>query len=36
MSYIILRGLWCDIVVLKVHAPKEDDDNAIKIGSTKK
>jgi hypothetical protein len=23
MSYIILRGRWCHIIVLKVHAPKE-------------
>jgi hypothetical protein len=25
MSYIILRGLWCDIIVLNVHAPTEDN-----------
>jgi hypothetical protein len=25
MSYIILRGRWCDIVVLNVHAPTEDE-----------
>jgi hypothetical protein len=24
MLYIILRGRWCDIVVLSVHAPTED------------
>jgi hypothetical protein len=24
MSYIILRGCWCDIVVLNVHVPTED------------
>jgi hypothetical protein len=24
MSYIILRGCWCDIVILNVHAPTED------------
>jgi hypothetical protein len=24
MSYIILRGCWCDIIVLNVHAPAED------------
>jgi hypothetical protein len=24
MSYIILRGRWCDIFVLNVHAPTED------------
>jgi hypothetical protein len=30
MSYIILRGRWCDIIVLNVHAPTED-----KIGGMK-
>jgi hypothetical protein len=24
ISYIILRGCWCDIIVLNVHAPTED------------
>jgi formylmethanofuran dehydrogenase subunit E-like metal-binding protein len=24
MSYIILRGRWCDIIVQNVHAPTED------------
>jgi hypothetical protein len=24
MPYIILRGRWCDIIVLNVHAPTED------------
>jgi hypothetical protein len=24
LSYIILRGLWCEIIVLDVHAPTED------------
>jgi hypothetical protein len=24
MSYIILRGRWCDIIVLNVNAPTED------------
>jgi hypothetical protein len=24
MSYITLRGRWCDIIVLHVHAPTED------------
>jgi Cdc6-like AAA superfamily ATPase len=24
MSYIILRGRWCDIIVLNVHAPTRD------------
>jgi hypothetical protein len=23
MSYIILRGRWCHVIVLKVHAPAE-------------
>jgi hypothetical protein len=24
MSYIILKGHWCHIIVLNVHAPTED------------
>ena len=24
MSYIVLRGRWCNIVVLNVHAPNEE------------
>ena len=24
MSYIILRGRWCNIIVLNVHAPSEE------------
>jgi hypothetical protein len=24
MSYIILRGRWCDIIALNVHAPTQD------------
>jgi hypothetical protein len=24
MSYIILRGCWCHIIVLNAHAPTED------------
>jgi hydroxypyruvate isomerase len=24
MSYVILRGRWCDIIILNVHAPTED------------
>jgi hypothetical protein len=24
MSYIILRGHWCSIIVLNMHAPCED------------
>jgi hypothetical protein len=30
MSYIILRGLWCNIIVLNVHAPTEDNIDDIK------
>jgi len=24
MSYIVLRGRWCNIIVLKVHGPSEE------------
>jgi hypothetical protein len=24
MSYIILRGRWCDIIILNIHSPTED------------
>jgi hypothetical protein len=30
MSYIILRGRWCDIIILNVHAPIDDKINDIK------
>jgi exonuclease III len=30
MSYIALKGRWCDIIVLNVHAPTEDKDDDIK------
>jgi hypothetical protein len=30
MSYIILRGRWCDTIVLNVHAPTEDRIDDIK------
>jgi hypothetical protein len=30
MLYIILKGRWCDIIVLNVHAPTEDKDDDIK------
>jgi hypothetical protein len=30
MSYIILRGRWCNIIVIKVHAPCEDTSDDIK------
>jgi hypothetical protein len=35
MSYIILRGHWCNIIVLNVHAPTEDKTDDIKSGSMK-
>jgi hypothetical protein len=30
MSYIILSGCWCHIVVLNVHTPREDKINDVK------
>jgi hypothetical protein len=30
MPYIILRGCWCDIIVLNVHAPTGDKTDDIK------
>jgi hypothetical protein len=30
MSYIILRGRWFNIIVLNVHAPKEDKTDDVK------
>jgi exonuclease III len=30
MSYIILRGRWCNIIVVNVHAPSEDTSDEIK------
>jgi hypothetical protein len=30
VSYIILRGRWCDIIVLNDHAPKEDKTDDVK------
>jgi hypothetical protein len=30
MSYITLKGHWCDIIVLNVHSPTEDKDGNIK------
>jgi exonuclease III len=30
MSYIILRGLWCHIIVLNIHAPTEDKTDDVK------
>jgi hypothetical protein len=30
MSYITLKGCWCDIIVLNVHAPTENKDHDVK------
>jgi hypothetical protein len=30
MSHIILRGRWCHIIVLNVHAPTEDKTDDVK------
>jgi exonuclease III len=30
MSYIILRGCWCNIIVLNVHAPCDDKSDDVK------
>jgi exonuclease III len=30
MSYIILRGCWCHIIVLKVHVPTEEKTDDVK------
>jgi hypothetical protein len=30
MSYIILRGGWCNIVVVNVHAPCDDKNDDVK------
>jgi exonuclease III len=30
MSYIILRGRWCHIIILNVHAPTEDKTDNVK------
>ncbi|PNF16047.1 hypothetical protein B7P43_G04596 [Cryptotermes secundus] len=32
ISYIILKGRWCDIIVMNVHAPTEDKIDDIKDG----
>jgi hypothetical protein len=28
MSYIVLRGRWCNIIVLNAHAPTEKNDDS--------
>jgi hypothetical protein len=30
MSYIILRGCWCHIIVLNVYAPTDDKNDDVK------
>jgi hypothetical protein len=30
MSYIIIKGRCCDIIILNVHAPTEDKDDDIR------
>jgi hypothetical protein len=30
MSYIILRGHWCHIIVINIHAPTEDKTDDLK------
>jgi hypothetical protein len=30
MLYVTLKGRWCDIIVLNVHAPTEDKDDDVK------
>jgi hypothetical protein len=30
MSYIILRGRWCHIIVMNIHAPTEDKTDDVK------
>jgi hypothetical protein len=35
MSYITLKGCWCDIIVLNVHTPTENKDNDRKDSSYK-
>jgi len=32
VSYIVLRGRWCNIVVLNVHAPSEEKSDELKDG----
>jgi len=31
MSYIVLRGRWCNIIVLNVHAPSEEKSDESKV-----
>jgi exonuclease III len=36
MSYIILRGHWCNIIVLNMHTPYEDRGDDVKDSSMRK
>ena len=31
VSYIVLRGCWCNIIVLNVHAPSEEKSDDSKV-----
>jgi hypothetical protein len=33
MLYIILRGCWCNIIVLNLHAPREDKGDDVRAAS---
>jgi hypothetical protein len=35
MSYVTLKGRWCDIIILNVHAPTEDKDDVKRVAFTK-
>ena len=35
MSYIVLRGRWCNIIVLNVHAPSEEKSDELKYHISK-
>jgi endonuclease/exonuclease/phosphatase (EEP) superfamily protein YafD len=36
MSYTLLRGCWCHIIVLNIHAPTEDKTDDVKDSFNKK
>ena len=35
VSYIVLKGRWCNIIVLNVHAPNEDKSDDLKDSFTR-
>ena len=35
VSYIVLRGRWCNIIILNVHAPSEDKSDDSKDSFTR-